>query len=357
MKSKVLFYGVLSLFIGGSLYIGYLLIAPSSESTSPKKPLSTASEKNDTQESADLKDSRKNKFRSLDSKKVAKSIWTDNRLQDLQIQSLLKRTPEQMREVQRNMTELMQLYQNFDNAALKAKLADLIKAHPDVPEYEALAGDLAYDLGEFDEAQKHLERVTELLPSNFVARTMLGEVYAINGDSDAANQQFDTILDSDPGYQDALYGKIVVADMAGDTQEAIKDIEVRAKANPNNGNVQAAYAETLQAQMKYAEARKTIDDGLRKDPGNPSLYRVASKMEMTAGNYAKAREMAEKWMINENNPQMRNASRDMQLQTLLGENRWDDARTFVQKWVREEPENELAKIRADMLTGMEEHSE
>jgi|GEM_PF-5039461 len=352
MRSKLIFYLFVVAIVGGSGYLGYSIFFSS------KSPSTESSISSDSSSKEDVANSQQNalkkEFKSKQNSSLTHSIWSDQNLGKMKYKSKYHRSAEEDLAIRQKVESLMKLYKSHQDKELIQELNKLLAEHPNTPEYLAMAGDLYYDREEYGKAEGYIKKLVQVDPTNLTAHNILGEVYAINGKLDQAGTQMDQVLQQDPGNTSALYGKIAIEDAKGDPAPAYEEISRLAKANPDNVNLQMTQVDILKAQMKFKEANEIRNDLMKKHPESPAPYRSYAVDYLRSGHYEKAKEFAEDWMKRESNPQQIQMSKDLQLQAMVGLNHWNEAESFVKKWINEDPNNQLAKVRLQMLKNAEQ---
>lgn len=213
----------------------------------------------------------------------------------------------------------------------------VLKRAPDNPGLIGIAGDAALQTGDPDGAERHYQRLVEheskkastwtrmsqlaemrgnleeaaklmekaidagyprpLSPANFAwARSMLGEIEAKRGNLDAARFQYKWALDKSPGHPLAMEFLADLEQWRGNNQEAEKLYrELMARhATPSIqiklANLLEKRGATNEAAPLRTEARRFYEKAVAS--GNEGYLRELATLELSAGNYRRAADLA-----------------------------------------------------------------
>ena len=176
-------------------------------------------------------------------------------------------------------------------------------------------------------AIEHLEAVTRLDPSDSGAFVLLGRLYKANNQNEKAEETFKKVLNSDPGSRGALYNlaevyidqgdnpeaialltKIPETEMDGrwlgllgyaysqshDYEQAVATYRKALAQDPDNEDIERAYAEALIATGKTAAARVELQKLLKAEPDDANGYLRIGRLDRQEGRFDQARQELEK---------------------------------------------------------------
>ena len=276
------------------------------------------------------------------------SVWGDPRLR-VQGQSPSSASLQTQAEIENNLVNLLQLYEQGADQDFLRKIDELIKNNPDVPEYVALKGDYFYNNGQWAEAEESVHQLIQLEPHNMFARTTLGELEAIQGRHQDALATMDKVLETDPGYIDALYGYVSVTEMQGEPDAGFKKIEELYKKNASNGNTAVVYADYLRAQNRVDESEEVVMKAVASDPSNPTPARVAAMNASRRGNHREAIKYAETALARDHNPETQMRTLDILWQAAFAEKNYDKAEASLRKIKELNPDDESIDFQIEMV--------
>ena len=176
-------------------------------------------------------------------------------------------------------------------------------------------------------AIEHLEAVTRLDPSDTGSFVLLGRLYKADNQNEKAEETFKKVLNSDPSSRAALYNLAEVYVDQGDFQEAIsllskipedemdghwlgllgyaytqnheveKAVTTYQKAlaqDPENQDLERAYAEALMAGGKTAAAHAELEKILKAQPDDAATYLRLGRLDRQEGKFDQARQELDK---------------------------------------------------------------
>lgn len=267
MKSRIFFYLALGLLVVVCGFVVYRLIVPSKPilehlTRSSHRPSEAISRKG----GGEMKLSRSTESQS--------SVWSglgkpseNNKMSEADLKK--------QAEVQNNLGVLLTLYEEGNDEALLKKVDELIAQNPQVPEYIAMKGDYYYNNGQWAQAEAAVKRLLEVTPDNVYARSTLGELQAIQERYGESLETYDQILHKDPGNISALYGRLSVYDMKGESRSGQEDVLRLWAEHPGNGNLAAVAADIYVARGDLDKSTEAIMKGLKADGTNARLLHVA----------------------------------------------------------------------------------
>ena len=176
-------------------------------------------------------------------------------------------------------------------------------------------------------AIEHLEAVTRLDASDTGSFVLLGRLYKADNQNEKAEETFKKVLNSDPSSRAALYNLAEVYVDQGDFQEAIsllskipedemdghwlgllgyvytqnheveKAVTTYQKAlaqDPENQDLERAYAEALMASGKTAAAHAELEKILKAQPDDAATYLRLGRLDRQEGKFDQARQELDK---------------------------------------------------------------
>lgn len=209
------------------------------------------------------------------------------------------------------MAAHMQALVEFRAGDLKAAneaIQQVLKAAPNYPPSQMLAGAILTELGSYEQAQAHLGAVVERMPGNLYARKLListlarsgqlqraleylqpglaqapqdahllslaGELYLQSGDNRKAAEFFDKATKRDP--KNALArSKLGLTRMAsGDTDKAFADLESAVAIDETKHQTDMVLIVSHLRRGSYDQALKAMESLEKKQPNNPVTYNL-----------------------------------------------------------------------------------
>nr|XP_009860033.2 uncharacterized protein LOC100175887 [Ciona intestinalis] len=126
-------------------------------------------------------------------------------------------------------------------------------------------GDVFADAGQHDNAQGEYQRVLKLDPSNVDARVHLGYSLQVCGHLQQAWNQFTAAIELDPKSQSALEGRAVTCLHAGNSDAALKDVNLALRSGPPSARLLTACGvvhqsmSDLHTAMAYYNKARSLD--------------------------------------------------------------------------------------------------
>ncbi|WP_235736239.1 tetratricopeptide repeat protein [Nocardioides alcanivorans] len=119
--------------------------------------------------------------------------------------------------------------------------------------------------GEIDAARATFTSVVEVDPGNVLAHYNLGLIEQQDGDTEAAIEQYDAALATDPAYGPALYNKAILLEQT-DLEEAVALYERAVEAQPEFAPTHMRLGFALVHLGRTEEGEKHLAKGLELDP-------------------------------------------------------------------------------------------
>ncbi len=292
-SNKLSFYLVLGGLSIGSLWLIIKLLSSSSRD----EETASSRVKTRSESSSELKtasSSKKNEKEGLFTSIWSKSGSAKDRFgRDLKARAVIENETQNMKT----------LFESGDLGQMKARLDDLLKRYPNVPEYIALLGDYHLALDNYEEAEATVRQLLELDPDNLFARETLARTLAVRGNMDEAREELNEVLEKNPGSESALRKLVAFGEVQGDPAQGIADLRKQIAKNPKNGVAYVVLAESLLERGNTQEAYKASLEGVKNAPMVAGNYRNLSIYYSIQGDAKKSLEYARPWAEREDNPQ------------------------------------------------------
>jgi tetratricopeptide (TPR) repeat protein len=201
--------------------------------------------------------------------------------------------------------ELADLYSRISRVGDAVREAEaVLKVNPNQEDAHRLLADIYFrNLGEaqpegkakesLQKAILHLEAVTRLDPNDSASKILLGRLYKLNNQTAKAEETFKSVLTTDPGSRGALANLAEVYTDQGDYKEAIA---LLTKVPENEMDVRwlglLGFAYTQNRDFDHAVA--TYEKALAQDPDNQDVLHAYAESLLAAGKSAQARGVYEK---------------------------------------------------------------
>lgn len=303
MRAKFSFYLVLGTVAVVSLWLIFKLFqSPSEEKSESAGRIKTRDEKSSTSSSS----------KANEKEGLYKSIWsTGSGAKDRFGRDLKERAV-----VDNEIQNMRTLFEKGDLNQVKALLDNLLKAHPDTPEYVAMLGDYYLALDKYEAAEQTVRHLLELDPKNSFARETLARTLAVRGKIDEARQEVYEVLHNNPRQESAIEKLIVFASMQGQEEKGMNEVRQFINNNPKNGPAYSVLAEKFLERGETEQAFKWAQAGAKNDPLAPGNHRLLAVHNAVNGNMPNYLEHSRMWAQYENNPDYRAAAELNLLQAL-----------------------------------------
>jgi tetratricopeptide (TPR) repeat protein len=184
--------------------------------------------------------------------------------------------------------ELMRLLNDaFGPRETEQIIREWQRLRPDDPDVAEAMADLLIEHGHGrSDAARALELllpVVERYPYHSGLRFSLARAYRATGDDEAARQVFTELVRRRPDNISALIQLAWIQDREGNTEEALRTLQIAEEQEPQNPDPIDARSDVLIENGRYDEARTVIADGLRKLPRSVRMYQRAISLLASCG--------------------------------------------------------------------------
>lgn len=300
MNSKISFYIVLGVVVLASAWLVLRMIGPSNEEAKS----SHKSEQRSTRVGIREKGTETQSHSSADKPGLFKGLWDRSGSGKDRFGRDLK----EMAKVSQESTQLREMFLNGNLVEVKARLDQLMKDSPNVPEYVALLGDYYLALDKYEEAESTVRKLVDMDPNNSFAREILARTLAVRGNMKEAWSELYESLKINPQSESAIEKLVVFGQMRGDTDEGLGELKTFANNHPDNAHARVVLAEKLLDRGETDGAVRAAEEGARIDPSVAGNYRILSAHYSIEGNLKSYLDSAKKWAENETDPQYREAA-------------------------------------------------
>ncbi|MBC9933171.1 tetratricopeptide repeat protein [Chitinophaga qingshengii] len=179
----------------------------------------------------------------------------------------------------------MDIRDNNYRAALERVEAELA-THPGSYELQMSKLSLLQEMHRYPEAISQLEAITKRFPADAKARSqqvplrMEAAAYYTNTDPYALYQ---SILEKNPGNQEALQKLIGLSVSRGAYREALNWINAGLKSHPDDTRLLSLKADMLESDRKFAEAAMLAEKLLQRQPGNATERERLVRLYIASG--------------------------------------------------------------------------
>jgi len=247
-------------------------------------------------------------------KKGTPGIWADQRLLNMQWDRSQVRDLKTQAEIENNMRNLFQIYQDGDLNSFKESIEKLGKDFPEIPEYQAMLGDFYQKHLFWDKAEVAIENLLKLDPQNNFAAASLVKVKLVRGDKEGALQIAEALVQKDPSDYNALQAIKESLKANGQAEKAEQRIEEIYRANPKNDSAAVSYAE----QIKDPKERMIILEKAHHDnPSSILAAEVLSREYFERGEYIKSEKYFSEMAARTSDPNYKRGALMGQIQSLL----------------------------------------
>ena len=158
---------------------------------------------------------------------------------------------------------------------------------------------------DWDKAIEQLKMAVKLYPNDPEAHYLLGEGYAMKGDYEGMNREFDASLAISPKFEKQIkatrekywvraFNNGIKKYNAQAYDEAIKDFATAAMIDPKRPESYIDWAAACLAANKLDEAVKAVEQGLQNVPDDPKLLALAGEVYLRANRTEDAVKVLEK---------------------------------------------------------------
>ncbi len=220
--------------------------------------------------------------------------------------------------------------------AAQAEVVKLVASRPKDSAALSVAAAFAFQQRDFAAAREYVQRQLALDPKSIGALLALARVDAASGDAASARKSYDQVLATEPNNAEAQLSLARLSLAQGDRGDATRRLEELRKRDPKSiesrlllaavylqqkktkdadlaigealaaaggdAKASAAVAQLYLEVGRYDEAAAKFRDATAQDPSNPSWLLGFARTQMALGNYAAAREWAQKAQSIAKNP-------------------------------------------------------
>jgi tetratricopeptide (TPR) repeat protein len=158
---------------------------------------------------------------------------------------------------------------------------------------------LAENQNNWGDAIAQAQQGAFLDPENPIVQTIVGRIFAVNGQADQAVAAYRRALDADPGYAAARLALIEAELARGNRDAAIEEAKKAAADMPTSPEINLLLGEFSVRQNDYAAALGYLERAMKGMPGNADgwallgrAYQFTKRTDDAAEAYAKAVELA-----------------------------------------------------------------
>lgn len=181
----------------------------------------------------------------------------------------------------------------FDEAL--AAIAELEKKKPAVGEVALLRGRVALAKGDDVQARSQFEQALLEDPTLLPAVAILATMDVKDGKPDVARKRFEALVEKKPGDIRALLGLAKLTADTGGLPSEVRALLARAHdADPNSEIAALAYAQSLVAEGKTADAIQLLDSNIRNHPDWTRAQEALASVHIRAGEKEKARTLVDR---------------------------------------------------------------
>lgn len=230
------------------------------------------------------------------------------------------------------LTKLLILQRKFDEAAAHVKY--LLKASPNNPESNYMAGLLEYERKQYDQARDYFQTVLETAPDHLPSVFLLGSVNYALGNVEQAEQQLARVVTVKP---DLLPARMLLASLRLQQAQADQVLEILEPALAQNPNSARLLAMASQAALKGGEldrGKEYLQRAIAQKPDESSLRGQLAMLFLAEGNDQQAIKELERAIADGNAPQREQA---LLILTYLKKSDFDKAVDLSQKLVADHP--------------------
>jgi len=162
--------------------------------------------------------------------------------------------------------------------AMESFLTATLQSHPDVDAYWDLAGQLALAHGDLSTAIARFQHATDIEPENAVYLGHLATAQAATGDSDGAREALGWSERFPPVNAEGWMALGAAWDRLGETERAVAAFGKARESSGAGPGADLGTALALARAGRTAEARRVLEDGLRRYPESAALRQLATRL-------------------------------------------------------------------------------
>lgn len=180
-----------------------------------------------------------------------------------------------------------------DNILAKESAEELRSENPESVEAQVLLGKALSALGEHQEAEAHLKKVTQLTPSDAEAWIALSECQRSTGDEDAADETLNAALQTLPANGAVHVAKTQSLRNKSMPAEALEHIRKAVEFDPERADWLIEYGDLLRELGRVEESTPILQSALEKQPENWKARQALALTYENQGEMAAAASLVE----------------------------------------------------------------
>lgn len=176
-----------------------------------------------------------------------------------------------------------------------AFLTQVIKSHPDNPEFMRYLGGLYEESGKYEDALKSLNKGLELDPKNADIYFRIGVVHDKMGAKEKSIKAMKTVISLDPANAHALnYLGYTYAELGQNLDEAEYLIKEALRLKPDDGYITDSLGWVYYKKGRFADAIVLLEKAIRSVPDDPVILEHLGDVYLKMNDKAKALEYYKK---------------------------------------------------------------
>ncbi|MFO7848455.1 MAG: tetratricopeptide repeat protein [Spirochaetia bacterium] len=200
--------------------------------------------------------------------------------------------------------------------------------NPDYLEPRHGLAEVFFRLGEYQEAEKHIDKARSLARTNSEIAALQGRIYTGLGDFERAGEIFSRILRREPNNLQAQFGIAELEVARGRSKNALQVYLRALRSYPRNRRGLLSAAILYEARNNYSDARDLIRTAVRHYPDDPKVHAIAAAHYSKSREYDNARDHAENAL--KYDPDNKEAV-GVLIDILFGRNNYEEAVSVIEK--------------------------
>lgn len=167
----------------------------------------------------------------------------------------------------------------------------VLKENPKDSDAKSLAATFLLDQGDVNNALTQLQSVVTSAPDNAVAHYELGRAYLASGRSDAreaARQQFEKAISLRPDFPNPRIGLAQLQVTHGEYQAALDSVDEILRRDPGNVSAKMIQSQAYLGQKKFGDSDTLMANMLKSNPSSPAVYYQAGLAAIAEGKLQQA---------------------------------------------------------------------